>query len=272
MINPATEEVIEQIPFGDVTDARIALDAAHEAFDDWSHTNPYQRARFLETAAELLRKSGQASLPRSLPRSRASRSSRPKANGRHVRTTSYGRPRKAKRIYGRFDSGAGRRQADRRLLSPGRSGRADHRLELPGLQPGPGDQLGVGGRLHGRLPPERVHPSLGDADRQLPRGGRDSRQGCSTSSTASRVSIGQEFLDDPRCRKISFTGSTRVGKLLMDGASRTVTRLALEMGGNAPVIIFPDAGEPAAIAAGRGHHQGPQRRPGLRRSPALLCP
>ena len=60
--------------------------------------------------------------------------------------------------------------------------------------------------------------------------------------------IGQVMLDDPRCRKISFTGSTRVGKLLMDGASRTVTRLALEMGGNAPVIIFPDAGEISTLA------------------------
>jgi acyl-CoA reductase-like NAD-dependent aldehyde dehydrogenase len=48
------------------------------------------------------------------------------------------------------------------------------------------------------------------------------------------------LLADPRVRKIAFTGSTRVGKLLMDGASQTVTKLALELGGNAPVIVFPD--------------------------------
>ena len=60
--------------------------------------------------------------------------------------------------------------------------------------------------------------------------------------------IGQAMLDDPRVRKIHFTGSTRVGKLLMDGASRTVTRLSLELGGNAPVIVFPDAGDIAAVA------------------------
>src|SRR5690606_15355659 len=48
------------------------------------------------------------------------------------------------------------------------------------------------------------------------------------------------MLKDPRCRKISFTGSTRVGRLLMDGASQTITRLGLELGGNAPVIVFPD--------------------------------
>jgi acyl-CoA reductase-like NAD-dependent aldehyde dehydrogenase len=53
-------------------------------------------------------------------------------------------------------------------------------------------------------------------------------------------SMGKAMLKDPRCRKVCFTGSTRVGKLLMDGASETVTKLALELGGNAPVIIFPD--------------------------------
>jgi acyl-CoA reductase-like NAD-dependent aldehyde dehydrogenase len=52
--------------------------------------------------------------------------------------------------------------------------------------------------------------------------------------------MGQEMLDHPALRKISFTGSVRVGKILMDGASRTVTRLSLELGGNAPVIVMPD--------------------------------
>jgi acyl-CoA reductase-like NAD-dependent aldehyde dehydrogenase len=53
-------------------------------------------------------------------------------------------------------------------------------------------------------------------------------------------SIGQEMLRHPDCAKIHFTGSQRVGKLLMNGASETVTRLSLELGGNAPVLIFPD--------------------------------
>ena len=52
--------------------------------------------------------------------------------------------------------------------------------------------------------------------------------------------IGKEMLENPAVRKISFTGSTRVGKILMDGASKTNTRLALELGGNAPVLIFAD--------------------------------
>lgn len=52
--------------------------------------------------------------------------------------------------------------------------------------------------------------------------------------------MGQAMLDHPDLRKISFTGSVPVGRLLMDGASRTMTRLSLELGGNAPVLILPD--------------------------------
>ena len=52
--------------------------------------------------------------------------------------------------------------------------------------------------------------------------------------------MGQAMLAHPALAKIHFTGSTRVGRLLMDGASKTVTRLSLELGGNAPVIVFPD--------------------------------
>jgi acyl-CoA reductase-like NAD-dependent aldehyde dehydrogenase len=53
-----------------------------------------------------------------------------------------------------------------------------------------------------------------------------------------------------RCRKIAFTGSTRVGRLLMEGAARTVTRLSLELGGNAPVLVFPDVDVDAVARAG----------------------
>src|SRR5436309_2001112 len=50
-----------------------------------------------------------------------------------------------------------------------------------------------------------------------------------------------EFLENPVCRKISFTGSTEVGKQLMRGAADQVKRLSLELGGHAPFIVFPDA-------------------------------
>lgn len=59
--------------------------------------------------------------------------------------------------------------------------------------------------------------------------------------TGDPSSIGQEFCDNPKVSKLSFTGSTRVGKLLMKQSSNTVKKLSLELGGNAPFIIFEDA-------------------------------
>ena len=53
--------------------------------------------------------------------------------------------------------------------------------------------------------------------------------------------ISTEMLENPDCKKISFTGSTPIGKVLMDGASANVTKLGLELGGNAPFIVFDDA-------------------------------
>src|SRR5581483_9150815 len=53
--------------------------------------------------------------------------------------------------------------------------------------------------------------------------------------------IGREMLENPLVRKITFTGSTEVGKQLIVGAAQNVTRLSLELGGHAPVIVFDDA-------------------------------
>jgi succinate-semialdehyde dehydrogenase/glutarate-semialdehyde dehydrogenase len=61
--------------------------------------------------------------------------------------------------------------------------------------------------------------------------------------------IGQEFIDHPAVRKITFTGSTRVGKLLAEGAARQVKRVSLELGGHAPFLVFDDA-DPVHAARG----------------------
>jgi succinate-semialdehyde dehydrogenase / glutarate-semialdehyde dehydrogenase len=59
--------------------------------------------------------------------------------------------------------------------------------------------------------------------------------------------IGQEFLQNPLCRKISFTGSTEVGKLLIRGAAEQVKPLSLELGGLAPVLVFGDVDVAKAV-------------------------
>ncbi len=66
--------------------------------------------------------------------------------------------------------------------------------------------------------------------------------------TGDPAAIGLAFSTHPVVKKLTFTGSTRVGKLLMQQASQTVKKLSLELGGNAPFIVFEDADLDAAVA------------------------
>jgi succinate-semialdehyde dehydrogenase / glutarate-semialdehyde dehydrogenase len=66
--------------------------------------------------------------------------------------------------------------------------------------------------------------------------------------TGDSRAIGGEITSNPIVRKLSFTGSTSVGKLLMSQCASTVKKLSLELGGNAPFIVFDDADLEAAVA------------------------
>ncbi len=61
------------------------------------------------------------------------------------------------------------------------------------------------------------------------------------------AAVGKQFCEHPDVRKLSFTGSTRVGRLLMAQAAPRIMRLSLELGGNAPFIVFDDADLDAAV-------------------------
>jgi succinate-semialdehyde dehydrogenase/glutarate-semialdehyde dehydrogenase len=65
--------------------------------------------------------------------------------------------------------------------------------------------------------------------------------------TGDPVAIGAELTANPIVRKLSFTGSTEVGQLLMRRCADTVKKLSLELGGNAPFIVFDDADLDAAV-------------------------
>jgi succinate-semialdehyde dehydrogenase / glutarate-semialdehyde dehydrogenase len=67
-------------------------------------------------------------------------------------------------------------------------------------------------------------------------------------TTKDAPAVGKVFCDDERVRKLSFTGSTEVGKILYRQCAGTVKKLTLELGGNAPLIVFDDADLDQAVA------------------------
>ncbi|OGT63127.1 MAG: succinate-semialdehyde dehydrogenase (NADP(+)) [Gammaproteobacteria bacterium RIFCSPHIGHO2_12_FULL_45_12] len=65
--------------------------------------------------------------------------------------------------------------------------------------------------------------------------------------TGQAADIGQEFTSNPLVRKLSFTGSTAVGRLLMAQCATSIKKISLELGGNAPFIVFEDADINSAV-------------------------
>lgn len=65
--------------------------------------------------------------------------------------------------------------------------------------------------------------------------------------TGSAGAIGGEITSNPIVRKLTFTGSTEIGKMLMEQCARTVKKVSMELGGNAPFIVFDDADLDAAV-------------------------
>ena len=238
LVNPATEAVLMDVPFGGADDASAAVDAAAAAFPAWSKLTPYQRAEVLLKAATwVLERADKLAV---------------------ITTEECGKPY--------AESLAEWRSAANYFIWFAEEGKRAYGRTIPARLPGrritvTHQPLGVVGTITAwNFPIYNVVRSwaaalaagctvVGRPSEYTPRSAMLLAQALHESGAPPGVinlingdpaAMAQVMLDDPRLRKISFTGSTRVGKLLMDGASKTVTRLALELGGNAPFIVFPD--------------------------------
>ncbi len=238
VLDPATEEVIAAVPFGDARDARAALEAAKAAFPGWSGKTPYERAAILIKAANLIRDRADDLAP--------------------IMTRECGKPliesrgewlasadllewfaEEGKRAYGRTVPS---RRANKRVIvlhQPIGVIATITAWNFPAwlLARAWGAALAAGCTVVGR-PSELTPMSAMALTNILVEAGIP--PGVLNLVNGDPESQGAEFLSNPICRKISFTGSTRVGKLLMRGAAENITRLSLELGGSAPVLIFPD--------------------------------
>jgi acyl-CoA reductase-like NAD-dependent aldehyde dehydrogenase len=246
LINPATEEAIAQIPFGDAADAEAAIDAASAAFKSWSRLTPYKRADVLLKAADWMRAND-----KELARITTEESGKPfgesLAEWRSAPNYLVWAAEEAKRIYGRtIPAMVSSRRIHVNYQPVGVVGTITAwNFPVYNVVRAWSSALAAGCTVVGR-PSEFTPRSAMLIAQALHEAGAPI--GVVNLINGDPAAMAQVMLTDPRCRKISFTGSTRVGKLLMDGASRTVTQLALEMGGNAPVIVMPDVADMAAFA------------------------
>lgn len=244
--DPATGEPIFEVPWGDAGDARAALDAASAAFPAWSARTAYERAAILERAAEIL-----AGRVEEYARRTTEESGKPLAQsrGEWAGAPNYLRhaAEEARRLGGRWiPARLPGRRIDVTYAPLGVVGVITAwNFPVYNVNRAASSLLAAGCTAVVR-PSEHTPRSALDYARALQDAGLP--PGVFNVITGEAHPIGQALLDDPRCRKIAFTGSTRVGRILMEGAARSVTRLALELGGNAPVLVFPDVEDVEALA------------------------
>lgn len=239
VINPATEEVIAEVAYGTRATAKRALEAAAKAMPAWMKLTSWDRAKILKKTAELMRERADG-IARTMTMEQGKPVAESKGEVLHAADTFEWFAEEGKRAYGQVIPH--REQGKRHItvkhpvgvvaaISPW-----NFPLLLQARKIAPA--LAVGCTVVSK-PASQTPLCLIQVFECLSEAGLPAGVGNLVIGPAQE--LGDEFLENPICRKISFTGSTEVGKHLMRGAAEQMKRLSLELGGHAPFIVFPDA-------------------------------
>lgn len=238
VIDPATEEVVLEVPYGGAADCHAAIEAAQAAFSFWAECTPYERGAILKRTADLIR----AQVDH-LARTTVIESGKPLAQAHAEWLVGADLfewfAEEGKRAYGRtIPSRIGTRRLTVLKQPIGVVGIITAwNFPVYNVARAAAAALAAGCTVVVR-PSEYTPLTAMTIMNILREAGLPA--GAANLVVGEADSIGQEMLRHPACAKIHLTGSLGVGKRLMDGASKTLTRLSLELGGNAPVLVFPD--------------------------------
>jgi succinate-semialdehyde dehydrogenase/glutarate-semialdehyde dehydrogenase len=243
--NPATEETIAQVAFGGREECRRAVEAAAKAMPAWMKLTPADRAKVLKKTADLMRDRADK-LARDLTMEQGKPLAEAKGEVLHSADTFEWFAEEGKRAYGQVipNSAPGKRHLT--LKHPvgvvGAIGPWNFPVTLQARKIAPA--LAAGCTIVCK-PASQTPLSLLNVFDCLIEAGLPA--GVANLVIGPASEIADEFLENPAVRKISFTGSTEVGKQLMRRAADQVKRLSLELGGHAPFIVFPDS-DPEVVA------------------------
>jgi succinate-semialdehyde dehydrogenase/glutarate-semialdehyde dehydrogenase len=247
--DPATEETIAEVSNASAEDVSAALAACASAQADWQHTPPRERGEILRRAYELItERAEELALLMTLEMGKALAES--KAEVTYASEFFRWFAEEAVRIDGRYSvapNGAGRLLTMRQPVGPcvlitpwnfpmamgtrkiGPAIAAGCTMVIKPAKQTPLSMLALAGIL------EEVG---------LPGGVLN----VVTASSSGEVM--EPLIKDPRTRKLSFTGSTEVGRKLIEQSAEQILRVSMELGGNAPFLVFDDADIDDAVAGG----------------------
>jgi len=248
VFNPATGEKLEAVPDGGRADAERAVAAADRAFAGWAGLTAYQRSEFLYRAWQIM-----VERKEELARTMTAEQGKPIRAARNE--VQYGADfllwyaEEAKRVYGETIPAPRGDQRFIVLRQPvgvvGAVTPWNYPVSMITRKVGPALAAGCTVVLKPAeatpLCAMAVYRCLADAG--IPKGV------VNLVTALDPEPVGEVFLTDPRVRKLTFTGSTEVGKMIASRAAAQMKRVSMELGGHAPFLVFDDA-DPVHAAKG----------------------
>jgi acyl-CoA reductase-like NAD-dependent aldehyde dehydrogenase len=249
VVNPATEEVVGSTPSADATDVELAVETAKRAFPAWARTDTEKRAHILAKAADLIEENA-----KSLAATLTSEQGKPVAEAiGEVNHLAHGvryYAEAATKVRGSYQElpsafGPAYGQVIRRpmgvcaAITP-----YNFPLTLLGTKVAPALAMGntVVAKPAATTPLATLEVARLFAEAGVP-------DGVLNVITGRGSVIGDALVGHPDVRRIAFTGSTEVGRHVMEIGGPQLKRISLELGGSDPVIICEDADVDAAVKA-----------------------
>ncbi|MDS9471464.1 NAD-dependent succinate-semialdehyde dehydrogenase [Sporosarcina pasteurii] len=245
VLNPANSKVVGSVPNGGEKETNEAIEAAHEAFKTWSKTTAYERAGYLEKLhALMLENQEELAQIMTLEMGKPIQESR----GEVLSAASYLEwfAEEGKRVYGETipTHAAGKRLQVWKKPVGVVAAITPWNFPVAMLTRKLGPALAAGCTIvikpSGESPLSAVKLVELCEKAGIPRG-------VVNLVTGSSSKIGNAIMENEKVRKVTFTGSTGVGKMLIEQSAKQVKRLSLELGGHAPFIILDDANLDAAV-------------------------
>jgi len=243
--NPANGEMLGSVPNMGAAEARRAIEAAHAALAPWAKKTAGERARLMRRWFDLMM-ANQEDLAIIMTAEQGKPLAESRGEIAYAASFIEWFAEEGKRLYGDIIPG---HQADKRIMvlrQPIGVVAAITPWNFPAamITRKAGPALGAGCPIVIKPAPQTPFSALAMAELAQRAGIPD---GVVNVVTGDAVAIGGEFTGNDKVRKLSFTGSTQVGKLLMSQCSKSVKKVALELGGNAPFLVLDDADLDAAV-------------------------
>ena len=245
VLNPATEETVAAVAYGGAAETKRAIDAAAKSLPDWREHNAWGRAEIIKKTAVLLRERVEQ-IGKTLTMEQGKPLAEAKGEVLHAADEFEWFAEEGKRAYGEVIPQAKNEKRHMTLRHPvgvvGAIAPWNFPIALMARKAAPALAAGctIVCKPASQTPLATIEMFKALADAGLP-------AGVANLVIGSAAEIAEEFVINPICRKVSFTGSTEVGKELMRKCADQLKHVGLELGGHAPFIVFPDA-DPEHIA------------------------